>query len=215
MSPFSAKPLDAAQKIQLLALAVQMNAPKLHRSEIAVLTQLAQHQNPRTGRCNPSHSRLCAVLGLGRRTVQDAVMSLTGANLIRVQRTPGRSNSYRLASPELWQRFGSKMGATISICEKKQAQWAARGGALERTTHAQSVAPKKEKEKEKEKNAKRRKLQHVENTLIEALERQGIGYEAVLGLQTEDLQEVVLALASGKMTVKQAVKQTAASLLDL
>lgn len=62
----------------------------------SVLLVLAEHANAQTGECWPSETRIARRAGVHPVTVRRAIKTLEAANLLFVQRSPGRVNRYLL-----------------------------------------------------------------------------------------------------------------------
>ena len=87
--------LSLVQKLQWLQ-ALAKTDPPLSRSEITVAITLANMANAKTGICWPSLTTLAQSANANRRSVVRAINQLSDAGFIKVERTQGRSNVYRL-----------------------------------------------------------------------------------------------------------------------
>ncbi|MEL7152055.1 MAG: helix-turn-helix domain-containing protein [Pseudomonadota bacterium] len=73
--------------------------PVLTRSALRVLARLVQHQNPKSGRCDPSYAGLASDLRLSTKSVQNAIAELLAKKAIRViDGRRGRRNRYKIMS---------------------------------------------------------------------------------------------------------------------
>lgn len=182
-------PLDLTDQWALLKYAVLTETPRMKATTLSVLIRLLDHQNPKTGQCNPSISKLGADLRMSRRSVQYSIKELCLRGYIWKITTRNSSNSYVFKRP-------------VQIdC---QVQEPASSSAMDCTLIAQRPAPKKEKEKEKEKETRgfrvtadlhssathRNKQQDAEKTIVAALQRFGHTYEDLLLLPIETVTEI-------------------------
>ena len=87
--------LTLVQKLKWLQ-ALAKTDPPLTRSEITVAITLANMANAKTGVCWPSLSTLAQNTNADRRSVVRAINQLSLAGFIKVERSLGRSNLYRL-----------------------------------------------------------------------------------------------------------------------
>lgn len=75
----SRKPLNLAEKWLALKQAATCDGQRLNATTLLVLFRLLDHQNPKTGRCNPSATRLARDIGVCVRTIYYAIDCLEKA----------------------------------------------------------------------------------------------------------------------------------------
>ena len=125
------KPLNLVEKWSALKRAANCSGTRLNPTALVVLFRLLDHQNTKTGQCNPSVKRMAQDIGVGRRTVRYALTDLEKRGLIRRVGRAGQTNQYVV------QRASETERAVQRI---------ARGAASRSAEALQQVASKKEKE---------------------------------------------------------------------
>ena len=205
------QPLDLLSKWQLVVAGAQSEDFCRTVSELRVLIQLLQHQNPKTGQCNPSYKRLSKTLKLSPRTISTSVASLERHGVLEVRRRRGSSNRYRFKAI-------NRRHEAVQSCAKSNADL--------RSKVVKPAAHKKRKEKKKEKEAMKDKdtrlismshqsasfLQRAENDLVQALEAFGYTYAHLLSLPAATLEATILELAARRLTQEEALERVLQSL---
>jgi len=167
--------------------------PGLNASELKVLFRLLDHQNPKTGRCDPTIVRLSADTNIGTRMVRKAIKGLEERGAINVyRRAKGLRNAYCIrdvvARP-------SKQSSGKLNSKKGEPQF--------QNTGSQGPPKKEMKKKEKEKSAvvahqtrivaktvptedsNKRKEELLEKAAVIAFERAGMTYSDLLQTPTD------------------------------
>ncbi|WP_037904797.1 helix-turn-helix domain-containing protein [Sulfitobacter mediterraneus] len=203
------KPLNLVEKWSALKRAANCNDRRLNATAHVVLFRLLDHQNTKTGQCNPSVARMARDIGVSRRTVNYALTQLEERGLIRRVGRVGQSNQY----------------AVLRASETELAVQRIAGRAASGSAEAmQRIAAKKEKEKLKEKGkAAETNERHVysvpsptarqiaEKKVVAAIERMGSSYEDLISVPTCTLIDLFQSVAQGQLSSNKA----AAEILDL
>ena len=136
------KPLNFVEKNEVLRTLV--NRTDLTKTAIRVFFRLLDHQNPKSGQCNPSNRRIAKTLGISERSVRSAISELKQIGAIKVRKGAGnRSNQYQIQRPDNWQPVGP-------VADRKQASADKEGSFLH---NRNSSSSKKKKKNEKKKGA--------------------------------------------------------------
>ncbi len=123
--------------------------PRLTRSALVVLIRLLDHQNPKTGRCDPSVQRIQDKTGLCERSVRKAMSELKECGAINTTRKTLRSRN----QVALRKTSGCKPNHSNIATDKNPSgvQPGSRKPALQCRPSLHPTAPEKEKKKEIEK----------------------------------------------------------------
>jgi len=183
--------------------------PSLKASELKVLFRLLAHQNPQTGRCDPSIARLSEDTGVCRRTVRKAIKGLEEREAIRVLlRSRGRRNKYRIV--DVARKLSSNARANGS---KTKEPGFPKEGVMR--------SPKKEKKKERKEiggfqrphspinKANESEQAHVKQKRLETcalavFEERGMTLSDLVSIPSKEFQLVSEAFVSGEMTLEHA-----------
>ncbi|WP_367278288.1 helix-turn-helix domain-containing protein [uncultured Alsobacter sp.] len=116
------------------AIAADPNTPP---SALRVALRLLDHLNGKTGRCDPAHATIGAALGIGRRTVVDAIHALERAGWLRVERGGGDPNAPNGYSTNSYQFAVERLGEVPEAGrddDPPRAETCTPGGAEVRTS---------------------------------------------------------------------------------
>ena len=207
-------PLDLTDQWALLKYAVLTETPRMKATTLSVLIRLLDHQNPKTGQCNPSITKLGSDLRMSRRSVQYAIKELCLRGYIWKTTIRNSSNSYVF-------RKRNQLNCHV--------QESAPNSAMNCTSIAQRPAPKKEKEKEKKKGNTvfrepagiqnientRKKQQDAEKAIVAALQGFGHTYADLLLVPTDTVTEICDRVSSNALRpdsaaslIVKAIRQT-------
>ena len=203
------KPLNLVEKWSALKRAANCSGTRLNPTAFVVLFRLLDHQNTKTGQCNPSVARMAQDTGVGRRTVGYALTDLEERGLIRRAGRAGQSNQY----------FVLRASETDLAVQRIAGRTANTGAAA-----LQHVASKKEKEKIKENGKAAETNEHhghsapsssaqqlAEKQVVAAIEQMDGSYEDLVSVPTCTLIGLIQSVARRQMTSRNA----AAEILDL
>ena len=199
------KPLNLVEKWSALERALSCNGRRLNAAAHLVLFRLLDHQNTKTGQCNPSVARMARDIGVSRRTVNYALTQLEERGLIRRVGRAGQSNQY----------------AVLRASETELAMRHIAGRSANRSAEElQRLAAKKEKEKLKEKGqAAKTNERHVhsvpssteqqiaEKEVVAAIEQMGGNYEDLISVPTCTLIDLIQSVAQGQLSSKEAAAE--------
>lgn len=191
-------------------------SPRLTHSELSVLVELLDRQNPKTGLCCPSQMRLSKDTGFAIRTVKEAITCLVERGAIEKTRVPGkRTNRYYFGPvPETTPvPQGRSEGSTL------QSKDALRG-AVDSTLKVQNDASIKTKKKNKRRSVtsngyetnektpyssieatQAQREWEVESELRKRMERQGINYALLVTAPNGLLLDGIKKVAVGDLTM--------------
>lgn len=205
--------------------------PGLTRSGLIVLIRLLDHQNPKTGRCDPSAQTIQDKTHLCERSVRNAISELKVCGAISTTRKTLRSrNQVVLRKVEDLKNnttkcIGRNHQSRVHSCSDK--------AALACRSSLHPTAPEKEKKKNKEKgqgvgtshqldnwNKKtgNHKCYHndlenqgtdhrgqFERSVVKVLEKKGFNYSDLLLMDSNSFEDIYRSYSSGKITFSKAL----------
>lgn len=197
--------LDLKDKLRAVMLASRGPNP-LSAAQLAVYVQLVWHQNSRTGRCNPSQSRLAAQIGRDKRTVQNAIAALKKRGLIEVKHTPrGTSSNYRIKHPDSVEGLANSPSQTDENPRPQLTnQASSKKGEKEKRKRVADLKPHLKSAEGVSRDVQRR--QKAENDLFRAIAAGGVDMTQVLSLPTSDLEAAIDAIAREPSSLSEACK---------
>jgi DNA-binding transcriptional MocR family regulator len=214
-------PLDLISQWKLLGAWVRAE-PSLTACEFKVMFRLLDHQNPKTGLCNPSERTLADAVNCTERHVRNCITNLKKRGAIIVSRPRFlKTNQYEFRYPMM---SNTTLELHTRNCSSKQQE-------PEFRNDRNSSSSKKEKEKEKKNEghevtvnspnridlrrqalkvdlkikdrAKEEKKFH--NMITMRLEQNGLAYEDLLEVDNVLLDETFQRLLDEKISLSQAV----------
>jgi len=219
------QPLDLMQKWLVPQYWVRQQ-PQLTRASFCVLMRLLDRQNTKTGRCDPSAVGLAAETGFSERSIRGAFKELEERGVIKRNRVARQSrNQFLIYSVvELEQNRRSAKSKRLTG-QRPGLQPAAAPPAMHCRQTLQRTAPETIKETIKKNkgaentNAMDRALTsdtghqvsldidagEFERRVVKVFEREGYGYEGLLMLPADELEQVFERLCSGHLSFSEAV----------
>lgn len=221
------QPLNLLQK-WLVAQYWVCQQPPLTRASIAVLMRLLDRQNPKTGRCDPSAVGLLEEIGYSERSVRGAFRELEERGALERFRVARRSrNQFQIFSvedleqsqrlPELKSRSGKRTGLKPFAAPPE----------MHCRPNPQRPAPETIKETKKKTERAEREIAAVkavsaeergkpcavmglgefERRVVKVFEREGYGYEELMAVPAQDVEQAYGQMADGCITFSDAVKR--------
>ena len=190
--------------------------PCLNASELKVLFRLLRHQNPESGRCDPSIVRLSADTGVSQRMVRKAIAGLEKRGAIKVvsrsrghrnryfipdvtKGSPGRERNHSSKSAEL----GFRKDGNRASPEKENEKERKREPSIPRLTGQQASA-RRDAENGSDK-FERASAEMLERKALEMFQAKGLSYEDLIALPGEVWNEVREAFCGDSLSVEEAV----------
>ena len=216
-------PLDLLAKWHV-AQAWAQEKPRLTHGALQVLLRLLDHQNPKTGRCNPSIPTLARAVNISERSVRSATRELKNRGAIEVSRPKdSRSNHYRMNFPSQVSGSG-QLGGRKPTSTKPEAGFHNEGKQLSAKTIKEKTKKKEvdggrgerrqgqpgwkaceDSEKPLESRAREEDRFHKEITV--QLEQDGMAYEDLLNVDDEILSEAFKDLIAGRERREELVEK--------
>ena len=218
-------PLDLLQKWHVSQYWTRQQ-PLLTRTAILVLLRLLDRQNTKTGRCDPSAIGLCEEMGLSERGVRGAFKELESRGALKRRHVAKRArNQFLIFSvdeigqnqrlAELKLRAGARTGLQ-SVTAPPAVRCRIN---LKRTAPEQIKETIKKKDKAEKKDAVRSTsvqntvdsaarqvdLGEFERRAVKVFERNGLGYEGLLRLPAEKLDEAFVSYRDGVRSFGQSI----------
>ena len=190
--------------------------PSLNASELKVLYRLLDHQNPDTGRCDPSINRLSEDTAISTRMVRKAIKGLEEHGAIKVvSRAQGRRNKYCVVdatktAPKKVGKQSSKTGepgfqkaGKHSSPEKEKKKEKKKGWGSTLLDHQRASPKVRTGEEVKEQG--RLKEEELEKKALQVFQSMGWAYKELLAVPSENWNEILELYRADETSLDEAV----------